>query len=262
MLKPMLARGELHMVGATTVDEYRKYIEKDAALERRVQPILVDEPSVEDTISILRGLRERFEVFHGVKIQDRALVRAVVLSHRYIADRFLPGQGDRPRRRGMRDAPDRDRFDAVRARRADATRDAARDRGSRALAKRGRRGRGQRARRGAARTRCAESWPTCGAPKPTRCERSGNRNAKPCARFKSSESSSNRCATKPTRPSASTTSTAPARTPARQTSRARAPLAEPKRTSSAKQEGPSALLREVVNEHEIALIVSRWTGSR
>jgi ATP-dependent Clp protease ATP-binding subunit ClpB len=90
MLKPMLARGELHMVGATTVDEYRKYIEKDAALERRVQPILVDEPSVEDTISILRGLRERFEVFHGVKIQDGALVSAVVLSHRYIADRFLP----------------------------------------------------------------------------------------------------------------------------------------------------------------------------
>jgi ATP-dependent Clp protease ATP-binding subunit ClpB len=90
MLKPMLARGELHMVGATTIDEYRKYIEKDAALERRVQPVLVEEPSVEDTISILRGLRERFEVFHGVKIQDRALVSAVVLSHRYIADRFLP----------------------------------------------------------------------------------------------------------------------------------------------------------------------------
>ncbi len=90
MLKPMLARGELHMIGATTIDEYRKYIEKDAALERRVQPVLVDEPSVEDTVSILRGLRERFEVFHGVKIQDRALVSAVVLSHRYIADRFLP----------------------------------------------------------------------------------------------------------------------------------------------------------------------------
>jgi ATP-dependent Clp protease ATP-binding subunit ClpB len=90
MLKPMLARGELHMIGATTVDEYRKHIEKDAALERRFQPVLVDEPSVEDTISILRGLRERLEVFHGVKIQDRALVTAVVLSHRYISDRFLP----------------------------------------------------------------------------------------------------------------------------------------------------------------------------
>ncbi|SDG99493.1 ATP-dependent Clp protease ATP-binding subunit ClpB [Sinosporangium album] len=90
MLKPMLARGELHMIGATTLQEYRKYIEKDAALERRLQPVLLDEPSVEDTISILRGLRERLEVFHGVKIQDSALIAAVVLSHRYIADRFLP----------------------------------------------------------------------------------------------------------------------------------------------------------------------------
>jgi ATP-dependent Clp protease ATP-binding subunit ClpB len=90
MLKPMLARGELHMIGATTIDEYRKHIEKDAALERRFQPVLVDEPSVEDTISILRGLRERFEVFHGVRIQDGALVAAAVLSHRYITDRFLP----------------------------------------------------------------------------------------------------------------------------------------------------------------------------
>ncbi|MBV9486959.1 MAG: AAA family ATPase, partial [Frankiaceae bacterium] len=90
MLKPMLARGELHMIGATTVDEYRKHIEKDAALERRFQPVLVDEPTVEDAISILRGLRERFEVFHGVKIQDSALVASVTLSYRYISDRFLP----------------------------------------------------------------------------------------------------------------------------------------------------------------------------
>jgi ATP-dependent Clp protease ATP-binding subunit ClpB len=90
MLKPMLARGELHMIGATTVDEYRKRVESDAALERRFQPVLVDEPSEEDAISILRGLRERLEVFHGVKIQDSALVAAVTLSHRYISDRFLP----------------------------------------------------------------------------------------------------------------------------------------------------------------------------
>ena len=90
MLKPMLARGELHMIGATTLDEYRRHIEKDAALERRFQPVLVDEPSVEDTISILRGLRERLEVFHGVKIQDTALVAAATLSHRYLTDRFLP----------------------------------------------------------------------------------------------------------------------------------------------------------------------------
>jgi ATP-dependent Clp protease ATP-binding subunit ClpB len=90
MLKPMLARGELHMIGATTVDEYRKHVEKDAALERRFQPVLVDEPTVEDAISILRGLQERLEVFHGVKISDSALIAAVMLSHRYIADRFLP----------------------------------------------------------------------------------------------------------------------------------------------------------------------------
>ncbi|ETK30503.1 ATP-dependent chaperone ClpB [Microbispora sp. ATCC PTA-5024] len=90
MLKPLLARGELHLIGATTVAEYRKHIEKDAALERRFQPVFVDEPSVEDSISILRGLRERLEVFHGVKIQDGAIVAAVVLSHRYISDRFLP----------------------------------------------------------------------------------------------------------------------------------------------------------------------------
>ena len=90
MLKPMLARGELHCIGATTLDEYRQYIEKDAALERRFQPVMVDEPTVEGTISILRGLKERYEVFHGVKITDSALVAAATLSHRYITDRFLP----------------------------------------------------------------------------------------------------------------------------------------------------------------------------
>ena len=90
LLKPMLARGELHCIGATTLDEYRQYIEKDAALERRFQPVLVDEPTVEDTIAILRGLKERYEVFHGVKISDSAIIAAATLSHRYITDRFLP----------------------------------------------------------------------------------------------------------------------------------------------------------------------------
>ena len=90
LLKPTLARGELHCIGATTLDEYRKHIEKDAALERRFQPVMVEEPSVEDTISILRGLKERYEVHHGVRIKDSALVTAAVLSKRYITDRFLP----------------------------------------------------------------------------------------------------------------------------------------------------------------------------
>src|SRR5438128_7413547 len=90
LLKPMLARGELHCIGATTLDEYRKHIEKDAALERRFQPVVVDQPSVEDALSILRGLKERFELHHGVRIQDNALVSAVTLSNRYITDRFLP----------------------------------------------------------------------------------------------------------------------------------------------------------------------------
>ena len=90
MLKPMLARGELHCIGATTLDEYRQYIEKDAALERRFQPVMVNEPSLEDTISILRGLSEKYQVHHGVRIQDAALVAAATLSHRYISDRFLP----------------------------------------------------------------------------------------------------------------------------------------------------------------------------
>src|SRR5207237_1573472 len=88
--KPRLSRGERHCIGATTLDEYRKHIEKDAALERRFQPVLVDQPSVEDTISILRGLRERYEVHHGVRIKDGALVAPAVLAHRYISDRFLP----------------------------------------------------------------------------------------------------------------------------------------------------------------------------
>ena len=90
MLKPMLARGELHCIGATTLNEYREYIEKDSALERRFQKVGVSEPDVEDTISILRGLKERYEVYHGVRIQDRALVATAELSDRYITDRFLP----------------------------------------------------------------------------------------------------------------------------------------------------------------------------
>ena len=112
MLKPALARGELHCVGATTLDEYRKYVEKDTALERRFQKVLVNEPSVEDTIAILRGLKERYEVHHGVEITDPAIVAAAMLSHRYIADRRAARQGDRPDRRGRVAHPHGDRFEA------------------------------------------------------------------------------------------------------------------------------------------------------
>jgi ATP-dependent Clp protease ATP-binding subunit ClpB len=90
LIKPALARGELHCIGATTLDEYRKYVEKDAALARRFQPLMVEEPTVEDTISILRGIKEKYELHHGVRISDAALVAAATLSHRYITDRFLP----------------------------------------------------------------------------------------------------------------------------------------------------------------------------
>ena len=127
LLKPMLARGELHCIGATTLDEYRKHIEKDAALERRFQPVLVDQPSVEDTISILRGLKERYEVHHGVRIKDGALVAAAVLSNRYITDRFLPDKAIDLMDEAAAPAH-RDRLHARRARRAPAPHHAARNR--------------------------------------------------------------------------------------------------------------------------------------
>ena len=128
MLKPMLARGELRAIGATTLDEYRKHIEKDPALERRFQPVLVEEPSVEDTIAILRGLKERYEVHHGVRIQDPALVAAAVLSDRYVSGRFLPDKAIDLIDEAAQQAADRDRLDADRDRRGGAADQAARDR--------------------------------------------------------------------------------------------------------------------------------------
>ena len=152
LLKPMLARGELHTIGATTLDEYRKHIEKDAALERRFQPVYVDQPNVEETISILRGLRERYEVHHGVRITDSALVAAAVLSEP-LHQRPLPArQGHRPRRRGRQPPAHGDGLDARRARRAGAAAHPARDRARGAAQGEGRRlarpPRGARARAG------------------------------------------------------------------------------------------------------------------
>ena len=131
LLKPMLARGELRAIGATTLDEYRQYIEKDAALERRFQPVFVGEPSVTDTIAILRGLKERYEVHHGVRISDDAIVAAGMLSDRYIADRFLPDKAIDLIDEAASPAEDRDRLDAAGDRRGAAARDPARDRAGR-----------------------------------------------------------------------------------------------------------------------------------
>ena len=132
MLKPALARGELRVVGATTLDEYRKYIEKDAALERRFQPVYVGEPSVESTIAILRGLKERYEAHHGIRITDGAVVAAATLSHRYIGDRFLPDKAIDLLDEAVEPAAHRDRLDAAGDRRGGAARRAAADRAGRA----------------------------------------------------------------------------------------------------------------------------------
>ena len=136
MIKPMLARGELRMIGATTLDEYRKYVEKDPALERRFQQVYVGEPTVEDTIGILRGLKERYEVHHGVRIQDSALVAAAVLSNRYLTNRFLPDKAIDLVDEAASQAAHRDRLDAHRDRRRRAPHPAARDRAGRARARR------------------------------------------------------------------------------------------------------------------------------
>ncbi len=197
MLKPMLARGELHMIGATTLDEHRKHVEKDAALERRFQPVIVDEPTVEDAVSILRGLRERLEIFHGVKIQDAALVAAVTLSHRYISDRFLPDKAIDLVDEGC--AMLRTEIDSMPAELDELTRRVRRlEIEEAALAKETTR---------PARTgwrNCAGSWPIC-APRPTRCGRSGRPNGPRCARCRRCARSSSRCARRPSRPSGPTT---------------------------------------------------------
>jgi ATP-dependent Clp protease ATP-binding subunit ClpB len=197
MLKPMLARGELHMIGATTLDEYRKRVEADAALERRFQPVYVEEPSVEDTVSILRGLRERFEVFHGVRIQDAALIAAATLSHRYLTERFLPDKAI--------DLVDeacarlRTEIDSMPAELDEITRKVLRleieDAGWPRRTTR-------RAEPGS--TSCAPSWPTCGR-RPTPCGPSGRPSGRPSGGSRSCEPSWSGFATKSRRPSAATT---------------------------------------------------------
>ena len=202
MIKPMLARGELRLIGATTLDEYRKYIEKDAALERRFQPVFVGEPSVEDTIAILRGLKERYEVHHGVRIQDAALVAAGgalrPLHHRPPAAR----QGDRPHRRGRVAAAHRDRLHAVRDRRRRTPHPPARDRARRRSPRRP--------------TKRASSASTRSTPSCSRCRRSAtawSRTGRPrrtrSRRSRPARSGSSRRGSTPSAPSATATSSAP-----------------------------------------------------
>ena len=252
MLKPMLARGELHMIGATTLDEYRKHIEADAALERRFQPVYVEEPSVEDTVSILRGLRERFEVFHGVRIQDGGADRR---GHPLapLPDRTVPArQGHRPRRRGLRPAAHRDRLDARRAGRDHPQGASAGDRGCRA---------GQGGRPG------EQSPARPAARRAGRPAGAGRRHAGPVG---------GRAAGHPAGPGAASRAGAGSprgrggRAQLRPQPRRRAALRPARRagatpavrggTGSSAKQGERRLLREVVTTEEIAEIVSLWTG--
>ena len=252
MIKPMLARGELRMIGATTLDEYRKYIEKDPALERRFQQVYVGEPSVEDTIAILRGLKERYEVHHGVRIQDAALVAAAVLSHRYITGPPAPRQGHRPRRRGRVAPAHRDRLDAVRDRRRRAAHPPARDREGGAGARR------PTSRRSSASPRSRPSSPS--SPRSaTRWSRTGRTRRTP----------SPRSATLKEQLEA-------ARTEAEQaeregdleraaqlrygTMRELEPRSRRRPSGSTSSSPTQQMLKEEVDEEDVAEIVAKWTG--
>ena len=247
LLKPMLARGELHTIGATTLDEYRKHIEKDAALERRFQPVFVDQPTVEETISILRGLRERYENHHGVRITDSALVAAAVLSQP-LHHRPLPArQGDRPRRRGGQPAAHGDGLDARRARRARAPAHPAGDRARGAAQGEGRRvqgaprGAGEGARRHRRASRRAQEPVGAGEGSDRRAAR------RPRQSSRSSSSRSSGPSGRPTtrRPPSSSTASRPSCRPSCQEQEA----------ALAKRDGARRLLKEEVDADDIARIV-------
>ena len=249
LLKPMLARGELRAVGATTLDEYKKHVEKDAALERRFQPIYVGEPTVEDTIAILRGLKERYEAHHKVTITDAALIAAATLSHRYIADRFLPDKAidlvDEAASRVSIELTSR----ADRDRRGRAPDQAARDRAGR---------RRPRTRRPpSAARRSSASWPSCASRRPA-CAPSGSaRRSRPRATASCASASTRRAASS-SAPSASSTTSAPpscatARSPSSSSSLAEA-------EESPEELEPAVYLSEKVDADEIAEVVGKWTG--
>ena len=253
LLKPMLARGELHTIGATTLDEYRKHIEKDAALERRFQPVFVDQPTVEETISILRGLRERYEVHHGVRITDSALVAAATLSDRYITERFLPDKAIDLVDEAASPAADGDRLDADRARRARAAADPARDRARGAAqgdrrrvegAPRGAREGARRHRRGGRRDEAALGGREDGD--------RGDARDQVRARAAPGPRSS--------RPSARPTTARAAELKYGKPPRAARSGSTEQEAALAALQGPGALLKEEVTADDIAEIVAAWTG--
>ena len=252
MLKPMLARGELHTIGATTLDEYRKYIEKDAALERRFQPVLVGEPTVEDTISILRGLRERYEIHHGVKFKDAALVAAAVLSHRYISDRFLPDKAidlvdEAASKLRMEIDSMPAELDEV-ERRDHAARDRAR--GAAQGEGQGVEGAARQAREGAGRPegRARRGWRRTGSRRRKRSSSVAQAEGRARERCGWRSSARSAPATTPRRPSCST---AACRSSNSRSSDEEARLAE-------LQKG-QRMLKEEVDEEDIAEVVSKWT---
>ena len=254
LLKPMLARGELHCIGATTLDEYRKHIEKDAALERRFQPVLVDQPSVEDTISILRGLRERYEVHHGVRIKDTALVAAAVLSQPLHLRPFPARQSHRPGRRSGREAAHRNRLHAGGARRNPSPRHAA---GNRA------RGAEEGERRGlarAARPRSKRNWPNLKTESDAlkaqwQAEKDSRRAS--CAAF---ASRSNRREVEIEQAERAYDLNRAAELKYGKLRELESQDCRGRRRAARQKQDRTRLLKEEVDEEDIAEVVSRWTG--
>ena len=249
LLKPMLARGELRAVGATTLDEYKKHVEKDAALERRFQPIYVGEPTVEDTIAILRGLKERYEAHHGVTITDAALIAAATLSHRYIADRFLPDKAidlvdEAASRVSIELTSVPTEIDEVERRIKQLEIE-------HVAVGQGRDGRPRAARRSSA------SWPSCASRRPA-CAPSGSaRRSRPRATASCASGSTRRAASSSAPSASSTTSAPPSCATARSPSSSSA--SRPPRSRRRSLE-PPVYLSEQVDVDEIAEVVGKWTG--
>jgi ATP-dependent Clp protease ATP-binding subunit ClpB len=252
LLKPMLARGELRCIGATTLDEYRKHIEKDPALERRFQQVFVDQPTVEDTISILRGLKERYEVHHGVRIADNALVAAAVLSSRYIADRFLPDKAidlmdESAAKLKMEVTSKPEEIDEL-DRKHPAAGDGETVPGPRIRCRQ--QGPAGAAREGTGRSEGTAEHPQC----PVAAGEGGDRSNSAPSRKKSSRSAAGGAGQAQLRPQQGRR--AGIRHPGRTATRSW----RPRRPSSTPENGEKTLLREEVTEDDIAEVIAKWTG--